>query len=73
MSYYWHKFYICPYFTSDDQRKVCCEGNCRLCFPNNETTNEYLKKYCASDHGWKECSIAKSLNAYYEKKYKNKS
>lgn len=23
---YWHKRYTCPYFTSSEKRRVCCEG-----------------------------------------------
>lgn len=70
MSVYWHKYYICPYFSSDDKQKIYCEGHCRLCFPDKDTTNEYLRSYCASDQGWKNCSIAKSLNEYYDTKCK---
>ena len=27
---YWHKRYTCPYFTSSEKRRVCCEGGSRV-------------------------------------------
>ena len=29
---YWHKRYTCPYFTSSEKRRVCCEGGSRVSF-----------------------------------------
>ena len=38
-----------------------------MCFPNKDECDIYIKRYCASLHGWKDCTIAKATEDYYER------
>lgn len=45
---------------------IHCEGG-RMEFPDRKAAVEYADRYCASQNGWKECSVAASLLQYYER------
>lgn len=65
---YWHKAYTCPYYRTNDVRSLGCEES-YLIFPDKIAAVEYMDCYCAND--WESCSIAKTLNRYEERKFKN--
>ena len=63
------KFYnlvwTCPYYKRHEKLKV--EGDCgTVLFKDVEQTREYVSSFCAS-HGWQDCTIAKSMNGYFER------
>lgn len=64
MSQYSHKTWICPYYQWDEKTAVHCEQGTRIKFPSRNSANEYMNKFCCKD--WKHCSIANSLNRFYE-------
>lgn len=70
---YWHKAWTCPFFKWDDTKIVGCEGG-KLRFPDKESAVAYMDKHCAhAENGWKECSVAASLLAYYDRLEKEKA
>ena len=69
---YWHKPWQCPFFVWDEKRCVACEGGCRISFPDRDAAVSYMDGFCASrEGGWKECSIAKMLNEFYDREEQN--
>ncbi len=56
----------CPFYKDERRLKLFCEGG-TLKSPDLRYRREYLLKYCASEDGWKKCTIAKSLNEYYDR------
>ncbi len=58
--------YTCPFWKWDKGNTVSCEG-CRVNFPDGGAKRGYITRYCASLTGWKGCSIAGSLLAFYER------
>lgn len=64
---YTHLYFSCPYFKWDKPKEVGCEGKTVLRFPDALTCNKHLKAYCAGQ--WKQCTYAKALNEFYERKY----
>lgn len=46
--------------------RISCEHG-KLNFYEKESARNYINKYCGSEYGWKECSLACSLMQYYEK------
>ena len=61
------KTYICPFWKWGDNRCLHCEGG-RVSFPDLKAKRDYVERYCASQGGWKACSIAGSLQDFYERK-----
>jgi len=59
-----HMYWQCPFFKWDGKMEVSCEGG-RVKFPEAEDAKGYFEKYCAGD--WKNCSIARMLNQYYDR------
>ena len=39
---YWHKRYTCPYFTSSEKRRVCCEGGSRVRFETGGAASRFM-------------------------------
>ena len=62
-----HKYWSCPFFKWDGHYGISCEAG-RTTFPDQDTANEYMNQYCASNPGWKKCSLAAKLYDFYEKK-----
>lgn len=61
----------CPFWGSDlfdkkGENKISCEHG-MLTFYNRNSIEEYMKKYCCSNDGWKKCTLAASLQKYYER------
>lgn len=70
MAGYSHKKFACPFFTWDEKFKVHCEGGC-VKFRDRKEAGEYQDRYCASVTGWKDCTVAKSVENYYERTEEN--
>lgn len=60
------KTYCCPFYRWEEKLSVHCDGGC-LRFPDQETRNDYLKQYCSANPSWAQCSIAASMQDYYER------
>lgn len=59
---------ICPFWKWCDTPRLTlhCEGGL-ITFPDGDA-KEFLEcQYCASDQGWRRCSIARTLDDYYER------
>ena len=66
---YWHKNFRCPwYYHNGSQQIGCMVGN--LKFPDKLSAVEVMDNYCVND--WEECAIAKALNNWEERKYKER-
>lgn len=64
----YHKAYVdCPYFTGSERLTIHCERGCRIRFLQMSEIYRYLNTYCAG-HGnaWKKCTIADTLERFYE-------
>ena len=61
-----HKTWSCPFFVWDERLAVHCEGG-RPRFPDYEAADKYTGDYCAGGQGWKDCTLAKNLMAYYQR------
>ena len=57
----------CPFFSKEVGLKTNCEGGA-IKHPDKTARKDYMLTYCASDIGWKKCTLAKSLNNYYDRK-----
>lgn len=65
---HWHKKWTCPFYASSGKTHVACERGSRMAFPNVSAALTYFDRRCASpEMCWKECSIARMLNDYYDK------
>ena len=62
---YWHKDWKCPFYKYNEQRKVCCEGGCRVQFMDKSSAGRYMSRYCASFR-YADCTIAQSRIEIYE-------
>lgn len=58
MAGYSHKKWACPFFTWDEKFKVHCEGGC-------------MKFRDRKEAGWKDCTVAQSVENYYERTEQN--
>lgn len=67
MGTYSKLYWSCPFYKWDERLKIHCEGN-RIAFHDQKGIQDYANQHCASPSGWKNCSIAKSLLEYYERK-----
>lgn len=60
------KYWRCPYFRWDAEHAVHCEGG-RVAMPSRTFANQYMTAFCAGD--WKQCSVARALDKYYEEEH----
>ena len=63
---YSNRTWMCPFFVWDEMLAIHCEGG-RLTFKDREQMLEYIDRHCACLQGWKNCSMAISLEKYYER------
>lgn len=64
----------CPFYKWDESEKrgkntlccIYCEGG-KLKMPDFIQKHAYLKTYCANMSGWKQCSVARALFAFYDR------
>lgn len=64
---YSNRYWTCPFFTWDEKLKVHCEGGL-VKFPDRKTLTGYADRHCSSENGWKNCSVARAMLEYYERK-----
>ncbi len=60
---------VCPYYLHEKSSAVL---NCELCkfrFPDAESKAQ-IKAYCCDFHKYKECTLYRVMDSYYERKYK---
>ena len=67
----------CPFWGSDlldkkGEKKISCEHG-MLIFYDRNAIEEYMNKYCSCLDGWKKCTLAASLNNYYDRKEKERN
>ena len=62
---YYHLQWQCPFFKWDEKQRIGCEGGI-LRFPSKGTCRAFAGKHCASADGWKHCTLANSMNEFYE-------
>lgn len=60
--------YNCPFFSDARNGKVYCEA-ATIRTPDQQTYRDILYKYCAHPENYKECTLYKVLQRYYERKY----
>lgn len=68
---YEDKFALCPYYHTNENRKIKCDGveetaSMHSIFKSDTAKKEYMKKYCCAD--WKKCRYARMMNAMWEEK-----
>lgn len=56
----------CPYWHKDKGERVTCEAG-SVCFPDRAARMDYIRRFCASSDGWKNCQMAKMMDDYYER------
>lgn len=55
----------CPFFQRDDRGRIKCEiGD--LHFHDQKDASKFAAKHCASCAGWKDCSLARHLEDWWE-------
>lgn len=63
--------YQCPYY-NNKHASTCV--TCELCtIKNHPAAKAYRSHYCGGYENFKECTMYKELEAYYERKYKGYS
>ena len=65
MSDYWHCAAICPFYLGTSKKRIFCENDTVLIFPDKESAQEYLKNHCGTFEGYVSCSYAEALLNYY--------
>lgn len=67
-----YRAYQCPFFigpayaSGTGKRGVRCEAGVIL-FPDHQTSEDHKWAFCANECGWRRCSIAITLQKYYER------
>lgn len=68
-----YRAYQCPFFSkpahsnSDRRLGVKCEAG-EILFPDQKTSDDHKANFCANECGWRRCSIAITLQRYYDRK-----
>lgn len=65
------KFVKCPFYSTNNQNKIVCEGLCEgntinLVFESQPERKEYMKSRCYSIEGCRTCPIYQMLDKLYE-------
>ena len=59
-------YWTCPYYRCDMNGTLRCEGG-RLTLPDRESQREYILQYCASESGWRRCTVSRAVTRHYER------
>lgn len=59
----------CPYMKRTAINTIICERSCRVVFNNTAEAVKYMDRYCDSDKGWHNCTIASTIDEYWEEVY----
>lgn len=60
------RIYHCPFF----ERRVPCGVRCGghvLILPDDRASADLARDYCGNEVRWRECSIARTLEKFYER------
>lgn len=63
----------CPFYQKtvklhkSGKRGIKCEGG-EILFPDEQTVREHVSSFCGNEVNWRHCSIALSLQKYYDRK-----
>ena len=61
------RVFECPFFQLDRDRTVHCEGG-RIEFGNAAAFSDYCDRFCGSNPGWSDCTLAQNLNRDYDRR-----
>ena len=64
--------YQCPFFIRGFTHGLRCEGG-ELVFPDALAAQDHASAFCANECGWRRCSIAVTLERYYDRKEDRKN
>lgn len=59
------RLWACPFFRWDKPGQVRCEGGA-IRIPDRDCMSAYLDAYCDHVDGWRRCTIAQAMEAYYD-------
>ena len=59
--------WCCPYWHKEKQDRITCEGG-TIRFPDKTGREDWIRRYCISQHGWADCPVAEMMETYYERK-----
>ena len=73
VSKYISKYVKCPYYRRNNDNRICCEGvdetnTLNLVFPSKKKLKYYIRIYCESMNGHRECKIKKMLDDKWNEK-----
>ena len=57
----------CPFYDKTLNTGIVCEGG-KLSFPDERAIRDHCRAFCANVCGWRRCSVAITLQKYYERK-----
>lgn len=57
----------CPFYTKALKTGIACEGGL-LSFPDEAAVRDHCFAFCSNECGWRRCSIAVTLQKYYDRK-----
>lgn len=60
----------CPFYTKALKTGIVCEGGL-LSFPDEAAVRDHCFAFCSNECGWRRCSIAVTLQKYYDRKEDN--
>lgn len=57
----------CPFYKNTRSGLIKCEGG-ELSFPSEAAIRDHCQAFCSNYYGWRRCSIAITLQKYYDRK-----
>jgi hypothetical protein len=64
------RVYQCPFYKKGCKDGICCEIG-KIFFPDDVTARYHIFAFCTNEIAWRSCSIALSLQKYYDRKDQN--
>lgn len=64
------KAYACPYLTGDGGLTIRCEAG-KITFKDRTSRIDYANRFCANRECYKNCTLCRNLNEYYERTMSN--
>ncbi len=62
----YQRIYHCPFFERRIPRGVRCEGR-EIILPDDRAAIDLTRTYCGNEVNWRSCSIARTLEKFYER------
>lgn len=63
----YRRAYQCPYYIRETVGGLKCEGG-EILLPSSRAFKDHTECYCTNAFGWRHCSIAITLQKYYDRK-----